>query len=296
MGETKLTIVIVSFNTRNVLQKCLTSITKSKINFDYTVIVSDNGSRDGSVELVKTKFPSVKLLENGKNLGFAVANNRAKDYCRSTYVLFLNSDTLVNTDVLNKSVLYMDGHPDIGVVSCKTVLPDGTLDKDARRSFPTPWVAFSHLVIPLDKIFPKSRLFSRYWYGYISGNTEHEIDVAQGAFMLVRKNVLDGVGWFDEDYFLDGEDIDLCWKIKQKGLKIVYLPNITIIHLKKASKMSKTMAKRDRIRSRLASVNSMETFYRKNLSLRYNFLVNFGVLLGINLIKLQRYLFVLLGR
>ncbi|OGM13235.1 hypothetical protein A3D84_00680 [Candidatus Woesebacteria bacterium RIFCSPHIGHO2_02_FULL_42_20] len=294
MAKSSLTIIIVSYNTKDLLEKCLTSIIKAKITYPYEIIVSDNGSKDGSRELVKAQFKEVRLLVSSQNLGFAGGNNRAKNYVNSTYVLFLNSDTLVNADSVNKSVGYLDKHPKVGLVSCKTLLPDGSLDKDCRRSFPTPWAAFSHLVIPLDRLFPNSKIFSRYWYGYINPDLEHEIDVAQGAFMLTRKVVLDKMGWFDEDYFMDGEDVDLCWRIKNDGWKIVYYPKIFIVHYKKASKKSKILSRKDRLRSRMASVNSMETFYKKHLWQKYNILVNSVVSLGIYLIKLQRLLSVLI--
>src|SRR3989344_5822289 len=219
MAKSSLTIIIVSYNTKDLLEKCLTSIIKAKITYPYEIIVSDNGSKDGSRELVKAQFKEVRLLVSSQNLGFAGGNNRAKNYVNSTYVLFLNSDTLVNADSVNKSVGYLDKH---------------------------------------------------------------------------RKVVLDKMGWFDEDYFMDGEDVDLCWRIKNDGWKIVYYPKIFIVHYKKASKKSKILSRKDRLRSRMASVNSMETFYKKHLWQKYNILVNSVVSLGIYLIKLQRLLSVLI--
>ena len=178
------------------------------------------------------------------------------------------------------------------------VLPDGKLDKDARRSFPTPWVALTHLVLKLDRVFPRSALFSRYWYGYLDENATHEVDAIQGAFFLVRKKILDQVGWFDEDYFLDGEDIDLSWQIKEAGWKIVYYPKVSILHLKGVTK-GKNKARRgkvplkERLKYRLSGVRSMEIFYRKRLWARYPMLVNYLVLTGIKMLKLARALMVI---
>jgi GT2 family glycosyltransferase len=162
------------------------------------------------------------------------------------------------------------------------VLPSGTLDKDTRRSFPTPWVALTHFS-GLDKLFPKSKLFSKYWYGYLPENETHEVDVIQGAFALARREVLDSVGWYDEDYFLDGEDIDLCWKIKSRGWKIVYLPEVSITHIKKGTK-----SKFKSLERRMAGVDSMEIFYKKRLWKKYPWLINILVIIGINFIRLVR--------
>jgi GT2 family glycosyltransferase len=170
-------------------------------------------------------------------------------------------------------------------------LPDGSLDKDARRSFPTPWVALTHFS-KLDKIFPTSQFFSRYWYGYISSDTIHDIDSLQGAFCLSPKRLLDDIGWFDETYFLDGEDIDLCWKIHEAGYRIVYFPPVSITHIKGASKGKiHTKIKRSvdsRKRFVLSGLASMEIFYRKHLWKRYPFFVNWLVLFGIRTLTLFR--------
>ncbi len=287
MAKYTLSIVIVSFNTQEILEKCLRSLEKVKKEANFEIIVSDNGSTDGSVQMVKRDFPSVKLVENNKNLGFAAGNNMAKSHIKSEYVLFLNSDTIVKKDALKESLAYIQSHNDVGAMTCKVVLKSGKLDKDTRRSFPTPWVAITHFS-HLDRLFPKSKIFSKYWYGYIDSNTEHEIDVLQGAFFLVSKKVLDKVGWFDERYFLDGEDIDLCWKIKQLGYKIVYFPKVKIIHLKKASK------KKVKSKSVSSGVAAMEMFYRNRLWDRYPLFVNYSVIIGIKLLQLLRSIKVVL--
>src|SRR3989344_5217745 len=160
----KLSIVILSYNTKSLLSDCLLSLKKVSDEVDFEVIVVDNGSSDGSADLVKEKFTWVKILETKKNLGFARGNNLTKDICGGNYILFLNSDSIVRKGVLKETVNYLQNHSEIGALTCKLILPSGELDKDVRRSFPTPWVAFSHLVLPLDKIFPTSILFAKYWY------------------------------------------------------------------------------------------------------------------------------------
>jgi GT2 family glycosyltransferase len=294
MKNPVLSIVILSYNTKQILADCLSSLKKLMGEVDFEVVVCDNGSNDGSVELIKKDFPSFKVIENKANLGFAAGNNRAKSKIQGEYVLFLNSDTKVPTGTLKRTLECLMDHPEIGALGCKIVLPDGTLDKDSRRSFPTPWVAFSHLMIPLDRLFPKSRFFAKYWYGYKSEDETHEVDVLQGAFFLTRRNLLNKVGWFDEDYFLDGEDIDLCWKIKALGYKVVYFPEVSILHIKGVTKGKHKLFKgkvplEHKLKFRMSGVNSMEIFYRKRLWHKYPLPLSILVLLGIRLVKAIRF-------
>lgn len=273
-----LSIVIVSFNTKEVLKNCLVSLDKVKKEIPFEVIVSDNGSEDGSVELIKKNFKWVKLIENNANLGFSKANNAARKIARGRFVLFLNSDTEVPKNTLRESVKYLEEHKDVGSMTCKIILPSGDLDRDTRRSFPTPFVALTHFS-GLDRLLPQSKIFAKYWYSYIDEDTEHEADVIQGAFHLSRKRVLNKVGWFDEDYFLDGEDIDLCWKIKDRGYKIIYYPKVSILHIKKASK------KKSKSSLKVTSgMKAMEIFYRKRMWSRYPFFINYLVVIGIKIL------------
>lgn len=286
----KLSIVILSYNTRDVLRGCLASLYKVKEEADFEVIVVDNASGDGSSEMVRKLYPEAIVIQNQANLGFAKGNNKAREVARGEYILFLNSDTEMYKGTLKKSLEIIEKDEKLGALTCKLLLKRGGLDKDTRRSFPTPWVSLTHFS-GLDRLFPKSSLFAKYWYSYISEDETHEIDVAQGAFFLTKKKILDKIGWFDEDYFLDGEDIDLCWKIKQEGYKILYYPKVAILHLKKASK--KSIKKALRIKFAMSGVNSMTLFYRKRLWRQYPVFLNVLVLFGINLIKLIRLLKVL---
>jgi len=290
----EVSIIILNYNTKNLLRKCLESLKKVSGEIEFETIVVDNASSDGSFEMLKKDFRWVKVIRNKENLGFAKGNNSARSFCRGKFILFLNSDTIVLKRTLYESVRFLKRNKNVGALTCKIVLPDGSLDKDARRSFITPWIGLTHIFLKLDRIFPKSRLFSRYWYGYIPANKTHEIDALQGAFLLSRKEVLDEVGWFDEDYFLDGEDIDICWKIKKAGFKIFYFPKVKIIHLKGASKGKikkiSTIPLSERIKYRIAGVDSMEIFYRKHLWDEYPKLLNYAVISGIKLLKAIRIL------
>ncbi len=290
----KLSIVILNYNTKDLLVNCLNSLYKVKDEVDFETIVIDNASIDESVNTLSEKFKWVKLVKSNVNLGFAKGNNLAKNIVSGEYVLFLNSDTEVYPNTLKETLNFIKNDSQIGAVSAKILLPDGTLDKDTRRSFPTPWVSLTHFS-GLDRKFSTSRIFAKYWYGYLSENEIHEVDVLQGAFFLTRKKILDEVGWFSTDYFLDGEDIDLCWKIKSKGYKLFYYPLVSILHIKGASKgkkigFNKSLTKEERRRIVGSGVNSMEIFYKKRMWKKYPFFINWLVILGINIIKLTRIL------
>lgn len=299
MKKTKLSIVVLSFNTKKLLRDCLLSLKKIRTEVRFEVFIPDNGSTDGSVDMVEKDFPWVrKVLKNGINLGFAAGNNKVKNFISSEYVLFLNSDTVVYEKTLSKIIKYMDENRSVGAATCKVIMKNGKLDKDTRRSFINPWIGLTHIYLKLDRIFPNSKLFAKYWYGYISEDKIHEVDAIQGAFFLTRKKILDEVGWFDEEYFLDGEDIDLSWKIRNKGYKIMYYPKVSILHLKGASKGKNkkinNVSLHEKLKYRMAGVNSMELFFRKRLWRKYPLLINLFVLAGIRLLKIFRIIKVII--
>lgn len=284
MKKPELSIIILNYNTKELLADCLNSVKKYADEVPLEVIVSDNSSTDGSPEMVKEKFPWVKYTE-GPNEGFSKGNNRARGMAEGSMVLFLNPDTVVHKGVFAKTVKYLKDHPDVGAVTCKLVLADGKIDKDVRRRFPTPKIAFEHLALGMGK---------NYWYEDIPENTTHEVEAIQGAFFLTWKKILDKVGWFDEEYFFDGEDIDLCFQIRKAGYKLVYYPEATVTHLKgvtkgKVTKWRYKVSPAQRKKIRLAGVASMERFYRKNLWDRYPKIFSYFVILGIKLFKIVRY-------
>lgn len=295
-----LDVVILNYNTKDLLSDCLDSLIALKNELDFRVIVVDNGSFDGSAEFIKNKYTKNKdivILQTGENLGFAKGNNRARSLCKSKYVLFLNSDTIVKPGTLSECVAYLEKNKDVGALTCRVNLPNGNLDKDTRRSFITPWIGFTHIFLRADRLFPNSRIFAKYWYGYIPDTVEHEIDAIQGAFFMTSRKILDEVGWFDEDYFLDGEDIDLSWKIKNLSYKNIYYPKVSIIHLKGATKGKNNnrfnkgnISLKEKIRYKMAGVNSMEIFFRKRLAKNYSFITNIIVIVGIKLLKVVRYI------
>jgi GT2 family glycosyltransferase len=285
MKKVKLSIIILNYNTRELLENCLNSIKACMDEVGLEVIVSDNSSSDGSPEMVKNEFPWVRLME-GPNISFSNGNNRARNVVKGEFVLLLNSDTLLHKNTLAKTVEYLEKNKDVGVVTCKLILANGKLDKDARRRFPTPWISFKRLFLKNAK---------EYWYEDISEDKSHEVDSVEGAFLLTRKSILDKVNWLDENYLFDGEDIDLCFRIKKLGYKIVYFPAVSITHLKGASKgkineIRKSLSPALVLKRRMDGVNSMEYFYRKNLWSSYPLVFDYFVLIGIKLLKVTRYL------
>lgn len=227
----KLSIIIVNYNVKYFLEQCLHSVQNACIGLESEVFVVDNDSVDGSVKMVKEKFPDVHLIENKENKGFSLANNQAIHKSRGEYVLLLNPDTIVEDDTLRKVVDFMDGHPDAGGLGVKMLDGKGKFLPESKRGLPYPSVAFFK-VFGFSSLFPKSRLFSTYHLGYLDKDKTHVVDVLAGAFMLLRKQVLDKIGLLDEDFFMYGEDIDLSYRITQAGYKNYYFPGTRIIHYK----------------------------------------------------------------
>jgi GT2 family glycosyltransferase len=291
-----LSIIIVNYNTKNLLEKCLESLQKSGKNLNCQIFVVDNASQDNSVKMVKEKFPKVITVQNSHNLGFAKANNLAIKKSTGKYILLLNPDAQVEKNTLSEMADFMDKNPKVGVATCKVLLPSGELDLDCRRSFPTPWVSFTHFS-KLSKIFPKSRMFAQYQLTYLDDNKISEVDSCVGAFMMIRSAALKEVGLLDENFFFYGEDIDWCFRFKEKGWKVLYYPKVKIIHYKGASsgmkKTSKhvTCATKDAKKNALAaSTAAMEIFYRKHYIESYPKVVSFLVFSGIRFLKKFRLL------
>ncbi|MEI7490863.1 MAG: glycosyltransferase [Bacteroidota bacterium] len=255
----KLSIIIVNYNVRYFLEQCLHSVQNACKSLDAEVFVVDNSSVDGSVKMVREKFPDVILIENKDNLGFSSANNQAMRIANGEYILLLNPDTLVEDDTLRKVVTFMDEHPDAGGLGVKMIDGKGKFLPESKRALPTPVVSF-YKIFGLSSLFPRSRIFSQYHLGYLDKDKVHEIDVLAGAFMLLRKRVLDEIGLLDESFFMYGEDIDLSYRITQAGYKNYYYPGTRIIHYKGES------TKKSSINYVFMFYNAMIIFARKHFS------------------------------
>ncbi len=281
-----LSIIIVNYNTCNLLRDCLNSIYSSQGDIDYTVVVVDNASTDGSGPMVQAEFPQVTLICSELNGGFAYANNLGlgrigfnKDGSPQPhaprYALLLNPDTVLPPPALAGMVAFMDEHPKAGAAGPKLVMLDGSLDLACRRSFPTPTVSFYRMV-GLSKLFPRSRLFGRYNMTFANPDQVIEVDSVVGACMIVRAEAIGQAGLLDEAYFMYGEDLDWAYQIKAHGWKIYYNPEVTVTHVKRASS-------RHSPKARVEFYRAMDLFYRKFYADKTPFWLHSLIVLGINL-------------
>lgn len=282
----ELSIIILNYNTSKLLRECLQSLPKRA---DYQVIVVDNGSTDDSAAMIRNNFPQVELITNKTNLGFTKGNNTARRKTSGDLVLFLNSDTKVYPDTLETMVKFMTNDPTIGISTCLTLLPNGEIYYACHRGFPTPWNSFCYFV-GLAKVFPKSKLFAGYTASYLPVNTVHEIDACSGTFLLIQKPLLDKIGWFDEDYYAYGEDIEMCYRVKELDYKVMFNPSVKILHYWGASSglksTSKDVTTAQKVNSRLwdqARYNAMKIFYTKHYRNKYPQFLQSLVFLGIDL-------------
>jgi GT2 family glycosyltransferase len=242
-----LSVVIVNYNVKYFLEQCLYSLQKTAAGIDVEIIVLDNQSTDGSIEYLRPRFPNVLFINNETNLGFARACNKGLSYARGEYVLFLNPDTLLEENTLEKCLAFFEFQKDAGAIGVKMLDGSGKFLKESKRSFPSPLTSFYKL-FGLAKLFPKSKIFNSYYAGHLDKNKNHEVDVLAGAFMMIRKKVLDEIGGFDEAFFMYGEDIDLSYRIQKSGYKNYYLAETEIIHFKGES-------------TRRGSLNYVRMFY-----------------------------------
>lgn len=279
-----LSIIIVNYNTKRLLKQTIQSVIDTTKNIRYEIIVSDNNSTDGSIEMVEECFSEVKLIKNKENLGFPKGNNVAIKEALGRYVLLLNSDTVVIDKCIEKCIKYMDIHNDVGVLGCKVVLKDGKLDHACKRGYPTPEASLLYM-LKLHKVFPDNKKFGQYALSYLDENQTNEVDSLTGAFMVLRREVINEVGLLDEDFFMYGEDIDWCFRIKEAGWKIVYYPEAKIIHYKGAS------SKKKRLKTIYEFHRAMILFYNKHYVHKYNFVVTCCVYLGV-ILKLMFSLFI----
>jgi GT2 family glycosyltransferase len=226
-----LSIVIVSYNAIDFLRLTLHAVSQACKNIEVEIFVVDNHSADHSAEMVKREFPACKVIANKHNPGFAIANNQAIKMAKGRYILVLNPDTIVAEDTLEKAIAFMDRNSSIGGLGIKMLDGSGIFLPESKRGIPSPWVAFCKMS-GLSSFFPKSKLFSEYHKGYLPPDKNHPTEIMAGAFMLLRKEVLNKVGLLDEDYFMYGEDIDLSYRIVKAGYQNYYYSDSAIIHFK----------------------------------------------------------------
>ncbi len=274
MNNIDLSIIIVNYNVKEFLQNLLTSIQKSSLQITKEIIVVDNASDDGSVEIIQEKFPDVKLIANKENIGFGNANNIGLKLASGKFILLINPDAIVQEDTFQKLIEFFERTPDAGIAGCKVLNSDGTLQLACRRGFPGPWTSFTK-VTGLSKLFPKNRLFARYNLTYLDENKTYEVDAISGAFMMLRREVYEKIGGFDPEFFMYGEDLDLCYRTQKAGFKVYYVHTTQIIHYKGES------TKRSSLDETKVFYDAMHLFVKKHLSssILVQFILRFAIIL-----------------
>lgn len=227
----KLSIIIVNYNVKYYLEQCLYSVRKAGRQIENEIFVVDNASIDGSWDYLLPRFPDVHFIYNSNNEGFAAANNRALQEARGDFILFLNPDTILPEDCLEKCINFFLKTQGVGILGVRMIDGTGNFLKESKRAFPSPLTSFYKLT-GLAHLFPNSRSFARYYLGNLSEKKDHEVDVLAGAFMMIPRSVIEKTGGFDETFFMYGEDIDLSYRIQKAGFKNHYFSGTTIIHFK----------------------------------------------------------------
>ena len=280
----RLSVVFLSYNTRDLTEQALRTVLDAAEGMEVEIFVVDNASHDGSADMVAEKFPAVKLLRNEDNVGFAAGNNVALRQVVGEYVLIINTDTIVRRDTLRALAGFLDEHPEVGACGCKILDPDGTLQLDSRRGFPSPMAAFCKMS-GLSRLFPDHPSISRYHMTYLDPEQTAEVEVLSGSCMMVRKAAMDQVGLLDEDYFMYGEDIDWCYRIHKAGWKIFYVPTTEIIHFRGESGRGAPL----RILYRKSQ--AMSIFVNKHMTRRFRFFPLWLLQVGIALHGIFRFVF-----
>lgn len=275
----KTSIVIVNYRVKDLLKECLNSVLSSKDKMDNEIIVIDNNSEDGSVELLKREFPQVRLIENHQNRGFSFACNQGIKKSSGRYILFLNPDTIFPVTGFEKMIDFMDSIAKAGICGPKMVDPQGNLLYSCR-SFPTFLTSISSSQSLLERLFPKNPLSRRYLLKDLNHSQIQEVDWVSGSCLLAKKEMLDQVGFLDEDFFIYAEDVDLCYRSRKADWRVFYFPGVTFVHQVGQS------TSQDRLKSQLEHHKSMWIFYKKHF--HPNIFLKFAIFFGI----LARLIFV----
>ena len=298
-----LSVIILNFNSRDYLQKCLASIYKSKLdNFKIEVIIVDNDSTDNSIQLAQNLADNnqkinTKYLLLKDNLGFAHGNNQGvkKIDSATRYVLFLNPDTIVDPGTFKNMIEFFDQDKNVDAATCYINFAlTGKMQPECHRGFPTPWRSFCYFT-GLTKLFPKSRIFAGYFLGHLDKTKVHQIEACVGAFLMVKRKVGKKIGWWCEDYFFYGEDLDFCYQLKINNFKLFFNPQCKITHFQgvssgmitKSQHLSKA-SRETKMKVAKASTESMRIFYQKHLLKKYPQPIQKLVLFGIKLLEIKR--------
>jgi GT2 family glycosyltransferase len=255
-GAPRLSILIVSYECRDALLRCLASLDAGTRGIAHEVIVVDNASADGTAEAVRRLHPEVVLIASGENRGFSWASNRAMERATGEHLLLLNPDTVVPDGALTAAVEALEARPDVGMLGCKLVQADGSLDKACKRGFPTPLSSLAYFT-GVSRLAPRHRTLGGYNAGHVAEDETAIVDAVNGAFMLVRRDALDAVGPLDERYWMYMEDLDWCYRFHEAGWPVLYWPEVEVVHEKAVSS-----GRPRRWRTNYAFHRGMWLFYR----------------------------------
>ena len=272
----QLSVIILNYNVRYFLELCVLSVQSALQDIDSEIIVVDNNSSDGSCEMIKSRFPNVKLIRNNQNVGFPKGNNIGAAQAKGDYICILNPDTVVAEDTFEKVLAFVKKQNNLGVVGVKLIDGTGNFLPESKRGIPTPWVAFTKIT-GLYKLFPKAKTFNKYYAQHLSENQTGKVDILVGAFMFLKKELYEEVGGFDEDCFMYSDDIDLSYRILQKGKHNYYFHETTAIHYKGESTI-----KDDTYMKRFQE--AMEFFYKKHFQVPFLFSVPMAVGMKIGIV------------
>lgn len=259
----QLSVIILNYNVRYFLEQCVLSVQEALSNIEGEIIIVDNNSSDDSCQMMKTRFPNIKLIENTDNSGFPKGNNIGVSHAKGDYICILNPDTVVAEDTFEKVLAFAEKHPDLGIVGCKLIDGTGNFLPESKRGIPTPFVAITK-IFGLYKLFPKATVFNRYYAQNLSENETGKVDILVGAFMVMKRELYLGIGGFDENCFMYSDDIDLSYRVLKKGKSNYYFHETTVIHYKGESTIKDGLyMKRFR--------EAMQFFYKKHFQMSFVF-------------------------
>jgi GT2 family glycosyltransferase len=268
----QLSVIILNYNVRYFLEQCVESVQEALINIDSEIIVVDNHSSDDSCEMIQSRFPKVKLIENSSNLGFPKGNNIGVAAAKGNYICILNPDTVVADDTFEKMLAFAEKQKNLGIVGCKLIDGSGNFLPESKRGIPTSFVALTK-IFGLYQLFPNWKLFNRYYAQHLSENETGKVDILVGAFMIMKRDLYNEIGGFDENCFMYSDDIDLSFMALKSGKNNFYFHETSVIHYKGESTVKDGLyMKRFR--------EAMQFFYKKHYknSVEFVFFIEIGAL------------------
>lgn len=271
-----LSIILINYNKKELTEQTIQSVFSTVKHIEYEIIVIDNSSC--KEQQYTREHPLIKTYLNVQNKGFGNACNLGASYSNGDYLLFLNNDTILHEGTLDTTVEYCKQHPEIGALGVRTLLADGTLDHGCKRGFPTPMNSLYYFS-GMDRRHPESKKYGAYRQTFVKEDTITEVDSVSGSYLLMPKQVFEQIDGFDDDYFMYGEDLDLCYRVKQNGYQVVYYGQASMTHLKGQSGLNTNPAIVNHF------YQAMVLFYNKHYRKKYNCLTNGIVLTGIRLKK-----------